>query len=114
MTDTRTARDRTGAASAGSAIAPTRLGRLYRGQTSLDFYGRRRFGFIFSAVLLVITRRVAVTRGLNLGIDFEGGIVWDVPASSFTIDDAEADPERQRDRPERGADPEAQLRAAAI
>ncbi len=30
------------------------------------------------------------TSGLNLGIDFEGGIVWDVPASSFTIEDAEA------------------------
>jgi preprotein translocase subunit SecF len=30
------------------------------------------------------------TRELNLGIDFEGGIVWDVPADSFSIDDAEA------------------------
>ena len=72
------------------AIASTRTGRLYRGQTSFDFYGRRRIGFIFSAVLLVASAVSLVSSGLNLGIDFEGGIVWDVPASSFTIEDAEA------------------------
>jgi preprotein translocase subunit SecF len=71
-------------------IATTGLGRLYRGQTSLDFYGKRRFGFILSGVLLVLTAFSLYTQGLNLGIDFEGGIVWDVPASSFTIEDAEA------------------------
>ena len=88
MTDTRTPKAEP-AAREKIAIAPTRLGRLYRGQTSLDFYGGRRFGFMFSAVLLVITVLSLFTRELNLGIDFEGGIVWDVPASSFTIDDAE-------------------------
>jgi preprotein translocase subunit SecF len=70
-------------------VAATRRGRLYRGQTSLDFYGRRHIGLIASGVLLVITVASLFTRELNLGIDFEGGIVWDVPASSFTIEDAE-------------------------
>ncbi|MGB0730200.1 MAG: protein translocase subunit SecF, partial [Ilumatobacteraceae bacterium] len=28
-------------------------------------------------------------QGLNLGIDFEGGTSWDVPASSFTVADAD-------------------------
>ena len=41
-------------------------------------------------MLLVLTVFSLSTQGLNLGIDFEGGIVWDVPASSFTIEDAEA------------------------
>jgi preprotein translocase subunit SecF len=70
-------------------VATTGRGRLYRGQTSLDFYGRRRIGYILSGVLLVVTVLSFFTRELNLGIDFEGGIVWDVPASSFTIEDAE-------------------------
>jgi preprotein translocase subunit SecF len=88
VTDTRTARTEPSPRER-IAVAPTGLGRLYRGQTSLDFYGRRRIGFVFSFVLLVITGVSLFTNGLNLGVDFEGGIVWDVPASSFTIDEAE-------------------------
>ncbi|MGH9133952.1 MAG: hypothetical protein ACRDZZ_08460, partial [Ilumatobacteraceae bacterium] len=77
-------------ARARTDVAPTALGRLYRGETSIDFFGRRRIGLILSGVLLVITVASLFGRGLNLGIDFEGGIVWDVPASSFTIEDAES------------------------
>ncbi len=89
MTDTRTERtDPSVRQKIG--VASTRRGRLYRGQTSFDFYGRRRIGFILSGVLLVLTVLSLFTRELNLGIDFEGGIVWDVPAESFSIDDAEA------------------------
>ncbi|MCU0260799.1 MAG: protein translocase subunit SecF [Ilumatobacteraceae bacterium] len=73
-----------------SSVARTTLGRLYRGQTAVDFHGHRRIGFIISVVLLVVTVVSLFTRGLNLGIDFEGGVVWDVPGDSFTIDDAEA------------------------
>ncbi|HEX4980789.1 MAG TPA: protein translocase subunit SecF [Ilumatobacteraceae bacterium] len=88
MTETRSARtDPT--VRQRIAVAPTGLGRLYRGQTSLDFFGRRRIGLVFSCVLLVGSGLSLLGRQLNLGIDFEGGIVWDVPASSFTIDDAE-------------------------
>ena len=32
-----------------------RWGRLYHGETSVDFYGRRRYGFIFSGLLVVVT-----------------------------------------------------------
>jgi preprotein translocase subunit SecF len=71
-------------------LARTTLGRLYRGQTAIDFHGHRRIGFVISAVLIVATVVSLVTRGLNLGIDFEGGVVWDVPGATFTIDDAEA------------------------
>jgi preprotein translocase subunit SecF len=89
MTDTRTASNDP-AVRQRMRVASTRRGRLYRGQTSLDFYGRRRIGFILSGVLLLLTVVSLFSRELNLGIDFEGGIVWDVPADSFTIDDAEA------------------------
>ena len=67
------------------------LGRLYRGETSFDFYGRRRIGFGVSTLLIVVTLVSLFGRGLNLGIDFEGGVAWQVPASeSFGIDEARA------------------------
>lgn len=65
------------------------LGRLYHGETSIDFYGRRRFGFALSGLLIVATLVSLLTSGLNLGIDFEGGVAWQVPTSStFGTDEA--------------------------
>ncbi len=70
-------------------IARTPLGRLYRGQTAIDFHGRRRIGVWVSLVLLVLGIASLSFRGLDLGIDFEGGVSWDVPGSGFSIGDAE-------------------------
>ena len=68
----------------------TGVGRLVEGQTAIDFVGRRKVGFIISAVLIVATVVSLLAQGLNLGIDFEGGVSWDVPASEgFTVDDAD-------------------------
>ncbi|MGA1437170.1 MAG: hypothetical protein ACO35F_06795, partial [Ilumatobacteraceae bacterium] len=58
--------------------------RLYLGQTSIDFFGRRVAGAIVSSVLLVVTVVSLFAQGLNLGIDFEGGTSWDVPANTFS------------------------------
>ncbi len=66
------------------------LGRLYRGETTFNFVGRRKIGFGFSLALIVITLLSLFTRGLNLGIDFKGGVAWEVPATSLTIDQARA------------------------
>jgi preprotein translocase subunit SecF len=71
-------------------IATSRLGRLYAGQSSADFVGRRRIGFIISGVLLLLSLLSFLGRGLDLGIDFQGGISWDVPGSELTIAEAEA------------------------
>ena len=63
-------------------------GRLYHGETSIDFYGRRKIGLIVSALLIVVTVVSLVAQGLNLGIDFKGGVAWEVPATtSITYDD---------------------------
>ena len=59
-----------------------------RAQTAIDFWGRRWLWMAISIVLLVITALSLWQRGLDLGIDFEGGVAWDVPASDLTIDDA--------------------------
>jgi preprotein translocase subunit SecF len=71
-------------------IAESGLGRLYRGQTAVDFYGHRRIGLITAIVIVVVTVVSLLTQGLNLGLDFEGGQAWDVPASeTFDVDEAE-------------------------
>jgi len=72
-------------------IASTGLGRLYRGQTAVDFYGKRKYSLIVAGVMLVVTILSLSTRNLNLGLDFEGGVAWDVPASdSFGVGEAQA------------------------
>ena len=84
-TATRTRPDGTDA-----TIARTGFGRVLDSQTAIDFVGHRKIGFIISGVLVVATILSLFTQGLNLGIDFEGGVSWDVPAAEFTIADAEA------------------------
>jgi preprotein translocase subunit SecF len=65
------------------APAPRRhnaLVRLYRGETSFDFVGRRRTWYLLSGIVIVAGLVSLGTRGLNLGIDFKGGTSWQVPA----------------------------------
>jgi preprotein translocase subunit SecF len=64
-------------------------GRLVESQTAIDFVGRQKIGIALSAVVLVATVISLFTQGLNLGIDFEGGVSWDVPAAQFTVSDAQ-------------------------
>ena len=58
-------------------------GRLYRGETSYDFIGKRRRWYAFSAILIIASAATLFTQGLHLGIEFKGG-------SSFTITSANA------------------------
>jgi preprotein translocase subunit SecF len=63
---------------------------LYRGQTAIDFYGHRRIGLVVAVIVVVVTVTSLFVQGLNLGLDFEGGQAWDVPASeTFGVDEAE-------------------------
>ncbi|EQD42288.1 preprotein translocase subunit SecF, partial [mine drainage metagenome] len=63
-----------------------RLGRLYRGLTTVDFVGRKRTWFTISLVIIVLGMGSLALRGFNLGIDFRGGSSWEVlaPHSSIT------------------------------
>ncbi|MDP2291916.1 MAG: protein translocase subunit SecF [Actinomycetota bacterium] len=65
-------------------------GRLYHGETSIDFYGRRWWGFGLSIFLLALSIGSLVISGLNLSLDFEGGVVWSVPSAELSEDDARA------------------------
>jgi preprotein translocase subunit SecF len=74
-----------------STATPSSLwSRLYRGETRLNIVGRRRQWFTLSAVLLLICLLSLGTRGLNLGIEFEGGVVWEIPAGEASVADTRA------------------------
>jgi len=62
--------------------------RLYHGETRYDIVGRRRLWFTISMVAVLVGLVSLGVRGLNLGIDFEGGVVWEVPAGDASIADA--------------------------
>jgi preprotein translocase subunit SecF len=66
------------------------LVRLYRGETSFDFIGRRRWWFGVSALIILIGVISLSTRGLNLGIDFKGGQSWLVNSQTLTVSEATA------------------------
>jgi preprotein translocase subunit SecF len=66
------------------------LGRLYRGETTFNFVGRRWWGFGISIAFVVVTVVSLFAQGLNLGIDFKGGVAWEVPATTITVEDVRA------------------------
>lgn len=63
------------------------IGRLWRGETSVDFVGLRRYAVIGSIVLLLVTLGSLGARGLDLGIDFRGGVAWEVPTATLSSAD---------------------------
>ena len=64
---------------------PNAFVRLYRGETSFDFVGRRRTWYLISGAIIVLGLVSMGTRGFNFGIDFKGGQSWEVPASSSSV-----------------------------
>lgn len=75
-------------ASTGRPLAKGPWRKLILAQTAIDFWGRRRIWLLISTALLVVTAISLGGRGLELGIDFEGGVAWDVPAGQLSVDDA--------------------------
>jgi len=57
----------------------TAWSRLNRGETTIDFVGLRKRWFIISAVAIVIALASLGIRGLNLGIEFVGGLTMQSP-----------------------------------
>ena len=51
----------------------SRLGQLSRGETNIDFVGLRKRWFTISATLIVVSLLALAVRGLNLGLEFQGG-----------------------------------------
>jgi preprotein translocase subunit SecF len=64
----------------------TRLGqlghRLYTGEVSFDFVGRKRQWYAISGLILLIATLALIFRGLNFGIEFKGGAEFRVPGAT--------------------------------
>ena len=61
---------------------------LYRGEQNIDFPSLWKPALIGSAVLIVLSVGSFFVRGLNLGIEFEGGTSWEVQAPGVSVADA--------------------------
>ena len=62
--------------------------RLYRGEVSYDYIGRRRRWYALSGLILLIAILAMIFRGFNFGIDFKGGTTFQFPANGHSIADA--------------------------
>jgi preprotein translocase subunit SecF len=63
-------------------------GRLYRGEVSIDFVGRRKQWYLVSLALFIISVGAFFTQGLKLGIEFSGGTVVTITDTGATANDA--------------------------
>ncbi len=63
--------------------------RLHRGEISYDFVGKRKIWYGIS-ILITITAIVGLAvRGLNMGIEFQGGAVFTTPKTTVSVAQAE-------------------------
>ncbi len=61
------------------------LGALYRGEQQIDFPRLWRSALIGSLLLVLVSVGSFAIRGLDLGIEFEGGTSWEVPAAQISV-----------------------------
>ena len=57
----------------------SKLSRIYRGETNIDFIGKRKIWFALSTVVVVGCIVLLGTKNLNYGIEFEGGVSIQAP-----------------------------------
>ncbi|MET9622661.1 MULTISPECIES: protein translocase subunit SecF [unclassified Streptomyces] len=63
--------------------------RLHRGEVGYDFIGNRKIWYGLS-ILITITAILGLTvRGLNMGIEFQGGAVFTTPKTSVSVSQAQ-------------------------
>jgi preprotein translocase subunit SecF len=65
-------------------------GRLYSGETSFDFIGRRRRWYSISALFILASIAALAIQGLHLGIEFKGGSSYTVNKSGISVEQARA------------------------
>jgi preprotein translocase subunit SecF len=64
--------------------------RLYRGEISYDFIGKRKVWYAISGALVLISLLSILIRGLHPSIEFKGGDVFQFPKNGHSISDVNA------------------------
>ncbi len=59
--------------------------RLYHGETTINFVGRKNVWFVVSGLVILAGLISLLAQGLNYGIDFKGGTSWEVPAPGVSV-----------------------------
>jgi preprotein translocase subunit SecF len=59
-------------------------GRLYRGEVSYDFVGRKKRWYTISGLILVIAIAALLIRGLDYSVDFKGGSIYQFSSPKAT------------------------------
>ena len=59
-------------------------GRLYRGEVSVDFVGRRKIFYMVSGLILLISVVALLVRGLDYSVDFKGGSLFEFSPAGVT------------------------------
>ncbi|MDT0320698.1 protein translocase subunit SecF [Streptomyces millisiae] len=62
--------------------------RLYRGEVGVDFVGRRKTWYAVSILITIMAFAGLMTRGLHMGVEFEGGAVFTTPATNVSVEEA--------------------------
>src|SRR6185437_15586893 len=57
-------------------------GRLYRGEVSIDFVGRKKLWYMISGAILIISLGALLIRGLHYSVDFQGGSIYKFTTSA--------------------------------
>jgi preprotein translocase subunit SecF len=74
---------------AAAAKRPNAFVRIYRGETSFDFVGRRRWWYALSGIIIVAGLASFGVKGFNWGIEFKGGTSWEVAAHGASVPDVQ-------------------------
>ncbi|MER5639886.1 protein translocase subunit SecF [Kitasatospora sp. NPDC002227] len=62
--------------------------RLYQGEVSFDFVGRRKLWYSLSGVIVVLAG-IGLAMGLHLGVEFKGGAIYTVTKPGVTLSQAQ-------------------------
>jgi len=63
------------------------IGDLYRGESNINFVSKWRPAAVMSATLVIIAIAALLLRGLNLGIEFEGGQSWELRSAATSTEE---------------------------
>jgi preprotein translocase subunit SecF len=64
---------------------------LYEGDVSIDFVGRWKLWYAISAAILLLAAGGLVLKGLNLGIEFQGGVEYTISVPHSQVTQANVD-----------------------